>query len=915
MLQQTETRTSVALVLAIALTLVVAKVCYADPFCDDNSELSPYVCVDKDGPDPVPPFDFVFDFQTDADNPGVTFFTGNDGWVVWSQVSETDETPANLGAIGIDPTLPTANFSVTVAHGEQPGAANVGSIVLETDEWTGHSSIAGGRISGGLTGDLTVQESSGEGGTVSFTVDGNVEGDITGGTISALSIGGNLSLSVVKIYDVTGTMSVAGHFLSGGGSFAAHDISGSLSIGGNAYGQMHLGVFTGSLSVAGDVGFDMLTIWGSGSGNITGGAVTGAYVVLSEDEGHTYSGTATFSSVGSNSSVEARAPLSGTIHVTGNVAGSVDARGDASNPGLTETGLIDIGGDLSGDVVVWGDALGDIEIGENITSTGDVVVNDMSGDLTVGGHTLGDIHIAELSGSLSIDGDLLGDITVTQKINGGTLHVWGDVGANADVEIADMLGSASLTFGQGNVPRGEFSGDLALLTGVPEGTTVKIYGPLTPVGQHTPTIELNEQDVAGQLLIPGGGTGDIINGGAVTGTVGLAEATTFSGTATFASVAPYCDIKACFSDIDGTVHITGNMHGKIWMSGGVQEGGGNLNGNIQVDGYVSGIIDVFVDASGQIHVNGGLPPGGWINVHDNISGTVEIHGYTYGEILANADEDGGAITGPVTVDGEFGGNICADNLYPDECLPENINIQSFGPDWTVCDEPGCICDLDAPTTPSGEEGFDKNRYLSFVPGNAGLQTALRLTLQGSALQWWVGEPEQFCENAGQDSPPPGGCGPAPGLPSTTFMGAHRVCEPHFADWPADVGSGVALHVYGEDIVPGETYEVQAIGENCDPEIESNYSPALTVTMTLWGDVCGAFREGRWNPPDGSVDVTTDVAAMLDKFRNLAGAPIKARCDVDPELVQQIVDITDIDRVLDAFRGFPYPFDPPSSGCN
>ncbi|UCC32280.1 MAG: hypothetical protein JSU86_08350, partial [Phycisphaerales bacterium] len=76
--------------------------------------------------------------------------------------------------------------------------------------------------------------------------------------------------------------------------------------------------------------------------------------------GNAYSGTATFSSVASGAVVQTwLASVSGTIHVTGNVGGTVDAHGDASNPGLTGTGLIDIDGNVSGDVEVSGDALGD----------------------------------------------------------------------------------------------------------------------------------------------------------------------------------------------------------------------------------------------------------------------------------------------------------------------------------------------------------------------------------------------------------------------------------------------------------------------------------------------------------------------------------------------------------------------------
>jgi hypothetical protein len=55
--------------------------------------------------------------------------------------------------------------------------------------------------------------------------------------------------------------------------------------------------------------------------------------------------------------------------------------------------------------------------------------------------------------------------------------------------------------------------------------------------------------------------------------------------------------------------------------------------------------------------------------------------------------------------------------------------------------------------------------------------------------------------------------------------------------------------------------------------------------------------------------------VLDKFRNLVPpslpcpAIIKARADVEPQTPDQLINITDVTLVLDAFRGFPYPFSP------
>ncbi len=64
------------------------------------------------------------------------------------------------------------------------------------------------------------------------------------------------------------------------------------------------------------------------------------------------------------------------------------------------------------------------------------------------------------------------------------------------------------------------------------------------------------------------------------------------------------------------------------------------------------------------------------------------------------------------------------------------------------------------------------------------------------------------------------------------------------------------------------------------------------------------------PPDDSVDVTTGVTSVLNKFRNLPGAPIKARSDLDFNLPDNLVNISDVTMALNAFGGFPYPFDGP-----
>jgi hypothetical protein len=56
-----------------------------------------------------------------------------------------------------------------------------------------------------------------------------------------------------------------------------------------------------------------------------------------------------------------------------------------------------------------------------------------------------------------------------------------------------------------------------------------------------------------------------------------------------------------------------------------------------------------------------------------------------------------------------------------------------------------------------------------------------------------------------------------------------------------------------------------------------------------------------------------VTAVLDKFKNLPGAVIKARADLGGAIPNRTVDMADAMYALDAFRGFAYPFGPPA-GC-
>ncbi len=227
-----------------------------------------------------------------------------------------------------------------------------------------------------------------------------------------------------------------------------------------------------------------------------------------------------------------------------------------------------------------------------------------------------------------------------------------------------------------------------------------------------------------------------------------------------------------------------------------------------------------------------------------------------------------------------------------------------GVPWDMAFTLGTFCPAVSPPAFEDEPVvIPKNRYISFVPGNPGQETALRVTLLDSpdfpaaeGYQWWVGSVRDISEasNTGGPEPPP------------VFKAANLQCTPLCWDW-STVG---LLSVVDDDIVPGATYEVQAINCWCDPSSESSYSEPLTIATSNWGDVVGnnfnSVLPGRWDPPQGVVDFN-DISSLVDKFKNVPEASRKVRMDVAGNLPDAVIDFVDISWVVEAFRSEPYPF--------
>jgi len=236
-----------------------------------------------------------------------------------------------------------------------------------------------------------------------------------------------------------------------------------------------------------------------------------------------------------------------------------------------------------------------------------------------------------------------------------------------------------------------------------------------------------------------------------------------------------------------------------------------------------------------------------------------------------------------------------------------------------CGEARHVQDPEAVT--ADPSGLNKSRTLSIVPpvgsvAGGSIQNAIRVTLEslhhvnppysgGQSVPFtsfegqvrWVGPPTLYVESS------------ASGIP---FYASRLQCAPHYHDW-STVG---LLHVTGSAITPSSVYEVENVAASCMGS-EANctaVSEPLIVSTTRWGDVRTPY-----NPPDPSVQPDiSDVSALVDKFRNAPGAPIKARGilagapgNAFGEITHEVLNVdfgfSHISACVDAFRGVPYPY--------
>lgn len=234
--------------------------------------------------------------------------------------------------------------------------------------------------------------------------------------------------------------------------------------------------------------------------------------------------------------------------------------------------------------------------------------------------------------------------------------------------------------------------------------------------------------------------------------------------------------------------------------------------------------------------------------------------------------------------------------------PVSVSGVTTGPDPT-----GPICLTLVPPTPD-ETLLNKNRYISFQPGNAEQSIAIRVRLKSlmhpenprgiepDFTQYedqirWVGPPDVYPEGGNKE---------------LTFTASHLQCDPFFMDW----SSIDLLHVLGAEILPSSMYDVQLIHESCSNLFsESNYTLPLTIETSKWGDIRSPFIT--------DLNVTSqpdiqDILSIVDKFLGNLN-PIKPRSQLQPNVPMPgtSVSIAGVLRCVDAWLGVVYPFEGPS----
>ncbi len=457
-----------------------------DHDCKCNTAETRWVCATFDAPGaPEEDLDFIVTYT--GDTPRVEFVTPDDGWEVYSEVlaSGVPTGPADLGDVLLasDVSPNNGNFTVKIAKSGGPwGAANVASLILDSTDafWTGGSSIDQLSFIFGDVGDLTlIKAADGSGGTLGgLFMTGSVTGAITVARVTSPVnpnyIGGSVTGDILIEQIASGGILTIDGSIAGNLTVSETITAGDLTVWGNVpdTSTVHIAAMTGNsnltFSGVGETSFDGDLFLGNGLSDtamnvrigmldgevdlndfdvvgelrvddgtinetiVRGGDVTGT-VSLSYYPTKDFKGIATFASVPLGGLIKTwtSGELSGTLDITGSVAGTIALDGP-----FNSGGAINIGGSFSGDINIPEDCAGSVSIAG--LSKGDV---DIEGDLS-GSVTLDDA--LDGVGRILVSGESSGAIKVGKKTGSLTLiQVAGGLATGATIEINTTRGNFS----------------------------------------------------------------------------------------------------------------------------------------------------------------------------------------------------------------------------------------------------------------------------------------------------------------------------------------------------------------------------------------------------------------------------------------------------------------------------------------
>ncbi len=211
-----------------------------------------------------------------------------------------------------------------------------------------------------------------------------------------------------------------------------------------------------------------------------------------------------------------------------------------------------------------------------------------------------------------------------------------------------------------------------------------------------------------------------------------------------------------------------------------------------------------------------------------------------------------------------------------------INPRGWGQlEFTYTDNPPSV---EPPIAAPSPEGGPKNRYISIRSANVGTPVALQVIVASS---------QYFPDSVGETKY----------VGAQTASGYYPLIDiPLVQVWPEE-----DLHIFDCMIHPVATFEVRA-GDGA-----GTWSDPLTIgTITKpggknHGDIVGSFT-GTWQPPEGNMSMN-DLMAALQAFGNAATAPPKHWADVHDDGPNQLVNMSDVLLLVNAFGGSAYPYNP------